>query len=466
MRSPHLALAAVLAAATAEAQRPEPAPFVQPDERFKADLLLVVAHPDDDTLVASYLAKAIHDEGKRVALIYGTRGDAGGNAVGEEQAASLGAVREIEARRALGSLGIQNVWFLGGRDTASQDVLQSLESWGHGAALEQTVRLVRLTRPDVMLTWLPRVVAGENHGDHQAAAVIATEAFDLAGDPTAFPAQVAPPRLRTSIRNLTEGLRPWQPAKLYFFSDASDTRSFEGRGPQYSLKAISPSRKVSYASLAAQEASHYRTQIDDVEVRQLLDRGDWQTAVDRLMGGEDPWLPEPLRLLLGKSLVEGSATDDVFAAIGAGPRRHRAEANQTAVIPGAMSVALGGPWAFYRSFWQAHGLEALEELGPAEIAVAAGASLRVPLLVRNGSTRDQEVTVKTAAPLPSGWKEESGSGRYMIPAGESLTIQALLATAGPPSREWRTLSYAAEASGKSLGSITLRVLLRPGGLPQ
>ena len=40
-----------------------------PDERYKADILLVVAHPDDDTLVTSYLARAIFDQHKRVAVV-------------------------------------------------------------------------------------------------------------------------------------------------------------------------------------------------------------------------------------------------------------------------------------------------------------------------------------------------------------------------------------------------------------
>lgn len=29
-----------------------------PDERFKADILVIVAHPDDESLIAGYLAKA------------------------------------------------------------------------------------------------------------------------------------------------------------------------------------------------------------------------------------------------------------------------------------------------------------------------------------------------------------------------------------------------------------------------
>jgi LmbE family N-acetylglucosaminyl deacetylase len=62
-----------------------------------------------------------------------------------------------------------NVWFLEAPNVSSQNVMNSLERWDHGAVLEQVVRLVRLTRPEVILTWLPAFVAGENHADHQAA---------------------------------------------------------------------------------------------------------------------------------------------------------------------------------------------------------------------------------------------------------------------------------------------------------
>src|SRR5713101_5697009 len=94
------------------AQLPTAPPNPPSDDRYKADILLIVAHPDDDSLAAPYLAKAIYEEHKHVSVIYGTRGNAGGNAVGNEQAASLGAVREIEGRRALASMGILDVWYL------------------------------------------------------------------------------------------------------------------------------------------------------------------------------------------------------------------------------------------------------------------------------------------------------------------------------------------------------------------
>ena len=65
-----------------------------PDARFKVDLLVVVAHPDDETAIGAYLARAVFDEGKKVAVVFGTRGNQGGNAEGDEQS-----VRDLEAER-------------------------------------------------------------------------------------------------------------------------------------------------------------------------------------------------------------------------------------------------------------------------------------------------------------------------------------------------------------------------------
>jgi LmbE family N-acetylglucosaminyl deacetylase len=144
----------ICAGATAQDKKPaqNATPLRAPDERYKVDILLVVAHPDDEGAATAYLARAM-DEGKRVAVVYGTRGNSGANEVGAEQAAALGAIREIEARRALSQLGIAEVWFLDGKDTASQNVLQSLSNWNHGETLQQLVRLMRLTRPEVVLTF-------------------------------------------------------------------------------------------------------------------------------------------------------------------------------------------------------------------------------------------------------------------------------------------------------------------------
>jgi len=451
--------------ATSSGQTSGPIKSPAPDDRFKSDILLVVAHPDDDTLVASYLAKAVYDEHKRVSVVYGTRGDSGPNNVGNEQAGALAAVRETEARRALGSLGIVNVWFLEGRDTAGQDVLQSLERWGHGRSLEQAVRLMRLTRPEVVLTWLPRPVAGENHGDHQAAGVIATEAFDMAADPTAFPEQVAVPRNRTSINNLTEGLQPWQPKKLYYFSDAYDTSFLDGLGPRYPLTDISPAQRTSYAVLAVREAQHYLSQLGYPQLRDALARGDEKTIVNLLTGGDEPLLPNPLRLLHGKSHVQAAATADIFAGIDAAPIVPPERARPSLGVPTGASATLGDPWAFYENFWRRHEVEHLARLGPPVIAITPGGVLRMPMLLRNGTAEAKEIRIR-AMSLPQGWSERSGSGAYAVDAGRTVAADVWLQTPAQESKEPAVISYVAESAGQSLGTVTLRVQLHPGGLPQ
>jgi len=228
----------LLLIANAVAQNPTPSPtppLLKPDERLKVDVLLIVAHPDDETGVVPYLVQLI-DQKKHVAVIYTTHGEAGHNNMGPERAQSLGAVREMELRHALESVGIDNVWFLSGRDTPSQNVLQSLANWHQGQVEEELIRMVRLTRPEVIITWMPGFFIGENHGDHQAAGVLATEAFDMAGDPTVFPAQMAGP-VKVN-ETLLDGLQPWQTKKLYYFPDSADD-IFKGTGPTYQTNGMS-----------------------------------------------------------------------------------------------------------------------------------------------------------------------------------------------------------------------------------
>src|SRR5437588_5964361 len=101
-------------------QQAEPNP--KPDARYKTDILIVVGHPDDDVEVTSYVAKLIEQQHKKVAVVYGTRGNSGGNAAGAEQANALSDIREIEARQSLASYGITNAWFLPGSDPPGSDV--------------------------------------------------------------------------------------------------------------------------------------------------------------------------------------------------------------------------------------------------------------------------------------------------------------------------------------------------------
>src|SRR5260370_16258766 len=298
-----VSLATSMLLSRAAAQESKALPLA--DERYKADILLVVAHPDDEGAATPYLARAL-DEHKRVAVVFGTRGSSGANEAGAEQAAALGAIREIEARNALATLGINNVWFLSGTDAASQNVLQSLANWDHGVSLEQLVRLVRLTRPEVILTFLPGTFIGEDHGDHQASGLLATEAFDLASDPVAFPEQVAGPTKR--LEPYLENLRPWQPKKIYYFPDADRQDIFKGKGPDYSVKEISKSSKLPYWRMGLDSFRSHQTQ-----AKVFLDKvAQMDEAQIEKMATSDSFWTETLHFVLGTSLVGRSSTAPLF----------------------------------------------------------------------------------------------------------------------------------------------------------
>jgi LmbE family N-acetylglucosaminyl deacetylase len=453
----------VCGGAAAQASKPAPAatPLRAPDERYKVDILLVVAHPDDEGAATAYLARAM-DEGKRVAVVYGTRGSSGANEVGAEQAAALGAIREIEARRALSQLGIADVWFLDGKDTASQNVLQSLSNWNHGETLQQLVRLMRLTRPEVVLTFLPGTFIGEDHGDHQASGVLATEAFDMSGDPVTFSEQLAGATRR--LEPLLDNLRPWQPKKIYYFADADKEEIFKGLGPAYSVKELSKSNKHAYWRIALDGYLAHETQ--SRAMAESL-KGMSDAALEKLMTTEGYW-SDSLRFVLGKSLVGGAATGDVFENGSGEPIPFRRPEVGAEPQKPELFVELGGPWSFYAEFRRAHRLTHLPHPEPPEIALQVGTTLVIPLWVRNQTSAAQGITL--SAELPSGWTVQSGTGEFSVAAKQTAAARVEVAlpgtTEGAKKNESQEITVHAESGGHSIGDVRLRVELRKRSLPQ
>ena len=448
------------AAAQTEAPHPPETPRTAPkaDDRMKADVLLIVAHPDDETGVSAYLAQLL-DQGKRVAAVYLTHGEAGHNNMGRERAKSLGAVREMELRHAMTQLGVQNVWFLEGKDTPSQDVLQSLGNWGHGANLEDVVRMVRLTRPEIILTWLPGIFIGEDHGDHQASGVLAVEAFDSAGDPAVFPSQLAQPRKINET--LLEGLQPWQPQKIYFFSDASDDKLIKGKGPQYPTTAISPSRHIPYWRVSMDifrfHLTQYRTYIE--KLQSLNDE-----QLEKLAGSDQDSWSTPVELIFGKSLVQSTPTADVFEGIQPQPPPFDRLPSPNPKEHKGLSIEIGGPWNFYEDFWAAHDLTDLPKPEIPEIAVAAGTILQLPVILRDDDKEPAEVTLTTK--LPDGWTLKNPLPHYKLSPGDILPIEVEITTPPKKTDQISELSCRAEAAGREIGTVKLRVKLVGGGLPQ
>jgi LmbE family N-acetylglucosaminyl deacetylase len=450
-------MAMFLATATAvAAQTPTPSPtppLLKPDERLKVDVLLVVAHPDDETGVVPYLVQLI-DQKKHVAVIYTTHGEAGHNNMGPERAQSLGAAREMELRHALESVGINNVWFLSGRDTPSQNVLQSLANWRHGEVQEELVRMVRLTRPEVIIAWMPGFFIGENHGDHQAAGVLATEAFDSAGDPAVFPAQLAGP-VKVN-ETLLDGLQPWQPKKLYYFPDSADD-IFKGTGPTYQTNSTSRALKIPYWRAGFETFKFHLTQYRSY-IEGLKKMDEKQVAEqEKNWGGEGS-------LVFGKSLVPGSVTGDVFEGITLGRIAFVAPAREAYAQPAALSVELGGPWGFYEKFRQAHGITKLPRAKEPEIAVKRGTTLTVPLELHNHSDAAKSITI--VVKLPDGWTTQSGAGSLSLDPQSDYYWQVLLEAPKTETKEKQEIECTASADGRTLATIKISVQLRNGGLPQ
>lgn len=166
------------------------------------DVLFVGAHPDDEAFSLSTLGQWNEDHDLRSGVVTVTRGEGGGNAVGPEEGPALGLLRESEERTAVAKAGVRDVFNLDDVDfyyTVSAPLTDQI--WG-GDTLEKVVRIVRQTRPEVLLTMDPAPSPG-NHGNHQQAARLAVEAFYAAADPRMFPAQIS-----------QEGLRPFAPARL------------------------------------------------------------------------------------------------------------------------------------------------------------------------------------------------------------------------------------------------------------
>lgn len=440
------------------------------DERYKVDILIVAAHPDDEGFFTPYAAKAVYDMHKRVAVVFSTHGESGKNHNSRERGPAVANEREIEAREACARLNIANVWFLDGKDTPSQDLLNSLSNWGHGANLERLTGIIRLTRPEVIFTHFPGAFIGENHGDHQATGVLVTEAFDLAADPTVFPSQVAGPSKDREV--FLSNLRPWQAKKIYFGSDASNQKQFEGTGPTYSVREVSPSQNKPYWRLAMESAMAHRTQFPE-EIDRLAKMSD--ADLEKMMNDpNDGWWSEPSTLIFGKSVVGGKPTDNVFAHIDDPIQKEYAEA---AIACGSQAdrgeklprLELGGPWKYYAEFYPKHGYCQLPVSKEAEIGIKAGSTLMVPLVFQHDAAKPVTVTLKVNT--PEGWKVGEGAGPLVLPAEDSTALLVHVDTPALSANELKKavpeeVRVTAEVEGKPAGEAKLKVLLRPSAQSQ
>jgi hypothetical protein len=302
---------------------------------------------------------------------------------------------------------------------------------------------------------------GENHGDHQASGVIATEAFDMAGDPSVSPAQLAAPRHVNET--LLEGLSPWQGQKLYFFPDAADDKLFKGKGPEYPIGAVSPTRHLPYWRVAMDIFRFHRTQYRSY-IEKLDAMNDEQLA--KLAGADQDGWNSPLDFVFGKSNVPSRLTGDIFDGVTEAPIAFVHPSIAAPVQHSGVSMSMGGPWAYYEDFRRAHDLTNLPQAQVPEIAVAAGSTLQLPLILRNDTKTPAEISL--AMTLPEGWTQKDPIQRYQLAPGDVFPTHIELVAPAKKDEKGQQSELVCRASvaGSNIGSVSLRVHLGTGGLPQ
>jgi len=131
-------------------------------------ILLVFAHPDDESFgVADTVAKYTHS-GIPVDLICATRGEKGTRLYVSDNV-STGTIRETELRSAAVIMGIRDIYFLGYVDG-------ELEKASADEVTGKVLAILQSLQPEAIITFGPDGITG--HPDHIAIGRAATRAFE------------------------------------------------------------------------------------------------------------------------------------------------------------------------------------------------------------------------------------------------------------------------------------------------
>ena len=144
-------------------------------------LVVVVAHPDDETFGCGSIIAHAASRGARVSVVCATRGEAGEPTDGVDLSQGLGAVRENELRRAADILGAHHVELLGHCDSGFDGAMaeRALCAVSPSALAAQVASVLVRLEPTVVLT----LDGCDGHRDHvhlRDAVAAAARALDCA----------------------------------------------------------------------------------------------------------------------------------------------------------------------------------------------------------------------------------------------------------------------------------------------
>jgi LmbE family N-acetylglucosaminyl deacetylase len=158
------------------------------------------AHPDDEHNALFALFGL--GMGLRAIDVQSNRGEGGQNEIGPELFRDIGVLRTSELLSAHRIDGAEQYFTRAIDYGYSFDPEEVINKWGRAEIVGDFVRLIRMLRPDVMLTMNIQGRGGDRA--HEADTILSIEAYHQAGDPTKYPEQIR-----------EDHLRPWQPKKLY-----------------------------------------------------------------------------------------------------------------------------------------------------------------------------------------------------------------------------------------------------------
>jgi N-acetyl-1-D-myo-inositol-2-amino-2-deoxy-alpha-D-glucopyranoside deacetylase len=295
-------------------------------------LMLVHAHPDDETINNGVTMAKYAAEGAAVCLVTCTLGEEGEVLVEDlahlapQQNDDLGAHRLGELKLAMEILGVTDFIRLGGdgryRDSGmayatdgratARDVLREGIFWTTDLleAANELVPVIRDRRPQVLITY--DQIGNYGHPDHIQAHRVAMYATQLAGVPS-------------YRRDLGE---PWNVARLFWATmsrsrmmtgiqalrDAGDNETFQGFDPDGPLASLMSDDadiavEIDGARWVAQKIAAMRAY-----ATQIAADGPFFAGADVL--GDGRWARECYRLAVGVPLPEGEGwADDLFAGL-------------------------------------------------------------------------------------------------------------------------------------------------------
>jgi mycothiol S-conjugate amidase len=284
----------------------------------KLRLMVVHAHPDDESSKGAATTARYVAEGHDVIVVTCTGGERGSilNPAMDrpEVAENMAEIRRQEMARAAQILGVQHRW-LGFVDSGLPEgdptpplpegcfALVPLEE-----STEALVRVIRELRPHVIVTYDEN--GGYPHPDHVRCHEISVAAFDAAGDPERFPAAG----------------QPWQPVKLYYshgfsrakmqmFHDALVARGVESPYEEW-LARWSPDRPDVMERVTTQvpcgEYFHVRDEALKAHATQIDPNSRWFAVPLEVQ--QEIWPTEDYEL--ARSLVDTTLPeDDLFAGV-------------------------------------------------------------------------------------------------------------------------------------------------------